>query len=207
VNNNSMADRPPISKDLDTEELMHLALTANQAGDHENSILYLKEVLKTEPDHGYALYLLGAQHAQLKMFARAIEEIARAIEVEPEIPATAHFQLGLLYLTSGAVPEAMMAWAPLDALGENDALFVFKRGLVHMIQDEFPECIENLERGIQINALYPALNKDMQMFADKAREAMLGKGPVPTRDAAAPTEPVPASRSADLSAYRSDSDD
>ena len=100
-----------------------------------------------------------------------------------------------------------MAWVPLDALGEDDPLFVFKRGLVHLIQDEFAESIENLERGIQINALYPTLNTDMQKFADKARDAMLGKGPVPATSTEESQEPTPVGRSADLSAYRPASED
>jgi hypothetical protein len=78
---------------------------------------------------------------------------------------------------------------------------------VHLIQDEFAECIDNLERGIQINALYPTLSKDMQMFAEKARQAMLGQSQVSTPDVGSPSEPASASRSADLSAYRTDSDD
>jgi tetratricopeptide (TPR) repeat protein len=197
----------PSSPEADVEELMHLALRANEQGEHEKVIGYLKRVLAAEPDNGYALYLLGAQHAQLKMYARAIDEISRAIEVEPDIPATAHFQLGLLYLTSGAVPEALLAWGPLDGLGEDDPLFLFKRGLAHLVQDEFAECVENLQRGIEINALYPALNRDMQMFADRAKDAMLGKKPRPPgADAPAPAE-SPRSRAADLSAYRPDADD
>ena len=206
----TMAD--PLSSDanLDTEELMHLALKANERNDTEQVIAYLKRVLGAEPDNGYALYLLGAQHAQLKMYARAIEEMSRAIEVEPNIPATCHFQLGLLYLTSGAVPEAMMAWAPLDQLEEDDPLRLFKRGLVHLIQDEFEACVEDLERGIALNPLYPDLSRDMQMFADKAKEALQeqtaaagqpGVTTTPTR------EPAAGRRSADLSAYRSDPED
>ena len=193
--------------DLDVEELMHLALKANERNDTEQVIGYLKRILSAEPDNGLALYLLGAQHAQMRMYARAIEEMSRAIEVEPNIPPTAHFQLGLLYLTSGTVPEALLAWTPLDQLEEDDALRLFKRGLVHLIQDEFEACVENLERGIAANALYPDLSRDMQKFADKAKEAMQNRPAASSPDIAPTAEPAPVRRSADLSAYRPDPED
>ena len=202
-----MADPSTPNADLDTEELMHLALRANEQADTEKTIGYLKQVLSAEPENGMALYLLGAQHAQMKMYGRAIAEMEQAIEVEPNIPATAHFQLGLLYLTSGAVPESLRAWLPLDQLGENDALFLFKRGLVHLIQDEFPECIENLEKGIAVNVLYPALSIDMQKFADKARAAMLQPKPVAQPEAAEARQAPKGPAGADLSAYKPEADD
>lgn len=202
-----MADSSTPKADLDTDELMHLALRANEQADTEKTIGYLKQVLSVEPENGMALYLLGAQHAQMKMYGRAIAEMEQAIEVEPNIPATAHFQLGLLYLTSGAVPESLRAWLPLDQLGENDALFLFKRGLVHLIQDEFPECIENLEKGIAVNVLYPALSIDMQKFADKARAAMLQPKPVAQPEAAEARQAPKGPAGADLSAYKPEADD
>ena len=202
-----MADPSTPKADLDTEELMHLALRANEQADTEKTIGYLKQVLSVEPENGMALYLLGAQHAQMKMYGRAIAEMEQAIEVEPNIPATAHFQLGLLYLTSGAVPETMRAWLPLDQLGKDDALFLFKRGLVHLIQDEFPECIENLEKGIAVNVLYPALSIDMQKFADKARAAMLQPKPVAQPEAAEAKQAPKGPAGADLSAYKPEADD
>ena len=47
----------------------------------------------------------------------------------------------------------------------------------------------------------------MQKFADKARDAMLGKGPVPATAVEESQEPAAVGRSADLSAYRPASDD
>jgi tetratricopeptide (TPR) repeat protein len=206
---------------LDNDELMHLALQANDTDDIETVIGYLKRVLANDPNHGSALYLLGAQHAQMGMFDRAVEEMTRAVEVDPNIPSAAHFQLGLLHLTSGRVPEAITAWAPLDQLEQDDALLLFKRGLIHLIQDEFADCIELLEYGITMNNLHPALDKDMQMFADKAKEVMLANNAAATPDESGSIadtpipsaeitddEPAPSpAKQADLSAYKPDTDD
>jgi hypothetical protein len=83
------------------------------------------------------------------------------VELEPDLP-TAHFQLGLLYATNGMAPEAVNAWSALDKLGEDDPLYIFKRGLTHLIHDEFKACCEDLNRGILLNQANPALNNDMQ---------------------------------------------
>lgn len=198
-----MTTQDSSTETLDVEELLHLALDANEGGDGEKVINYLKRLLALQPDHGMALYLLGAQHAQMRMYDRAKEEMARAVEVEPNIPPTAHFQLGLLHLTSGEVPQAMAAWSPLEALEENDALFLFQRGLTSLIRDDFAGCIADLQAGIASNDLYPALNADMQLFTDRARAAMDAQ---PEADEAS-TVASESSRRANLSAYESDSDD
>lgn len=146
---------------LDTQELFHLALKAMEHDQTEQAILHLKLLLDNEPEHGRAHYLLGALHAEIGMYERAIEDMQRAVELEHDIP-TAHFQLGLLYATNGMAAEAQQAWAALDKLGENDPLFIFKRGLTHLIHDEFEACAEDLNKGIQLNQMNPTLNNDMQ---------------------------------------------
>lgn len=198
-----MSDSKSQNALLDTEELMHLALKATETGDGDKVLKYLKQLLDIEPNNAMALYLLGAQHAQMGMYDRGKDEMARAVELEPNIPPTAHFQLGLLHLTSGEVPKAMAAWAPLDKLGDEDPLNLFKHGLAYLAQDEFAKCIEYLEKGIAVNDRYPALNPDMQTFMDKAREAL---GGTPS-SAEKPAATAQRRRQADLSAYESDSED
>jgi tetratricopeptide (TPR) repeat protein len=152
---------------LDSEELMHLAMHAQ---DHEQAIGYLKRVLEIAEDNGKAYYLLGAIHAEIGMYERAAEEMTKAVELEPNLP-TAHFQLGLLHITSGRINEAEHAWQPLDQLGESDPLFLFKRGMLHLVKDEFDACIDDLNRGIALNNLNEALNNDMRNIIDKADAA------------------------------------
>jgi Flp pilus assembly protein TadD len=152
---------------LDSEELMHLAMVAEN---HEQAIAYLKRVLELSQDNGKAYYLLGAIHAEIGMYDRAIEEMTRAVDLEPDLP-TAHFQLGLLYITSGRVEEAENAWRPIDDLGESNPLFLFKRGILHLANDEFDACIADLNLGISQNNLNEALNDDMYKIITKAEQA------------------------------------
>jgi Flp pilus assembly protein TadD len=189
---------------LDTEELMHLALHATENDQPEQAIDYLKRLLEISQDNGKAYYLLGAVHAEIGLYDRAVEEMAKAVELEPNLP-TAHFQLGLLHVTSGRVDAAEQSWRPLDALGENEPLFLFKRGMLHLVHDRFEACIEDLRRGIALNTLNEALNNDMRNIIARAETARLNlPGSAVESDA-----PRPASGSGHhvlLSAYHRDDD-
>lgn len=145
---------------LDADELLHLALEASRQDKHEDSITYLKRALTQAPEDARLHYLLGAEHAQIGLYDRAVEEMQQAVKINPGLE-TAHFQLGLLHITSGRVEAAQEAWKPLDKLGAEHPLFLFKTGLLHLAKDEFKECEQNLRRGMAVNKLNAALNNDM----------------------------------------------
>jgi tetratricopeptide (TPR) repeat protein len=169
---------------LDVDELMHLALHAANKNQPEKAIDHLKQLLDILPKNGKAYYLLGALHAEIGMYDRAIEEMTKAVELDPNIP-TAHFQLGLLYITSGRVEEAKKAWKALDTLGEKDPLFLFKRGMLSLAQDDFAACIADLQQGISLNKVNPNLNNDMQKIITSAEQALekQDKNPLPQKTA------------------------
>jgi Flp pilus assembly protein TadD len=122
--------------------------------------------------------------------------MAKAVELDPSL-VTAHFQLGLLYITSGRVAEAEAAWRPLDKLGTDHFLHLFKSGMLHLVRDQFKESADCLERGIKANNFNEALNNDMRRVLRDVQER-LGKQASP---AAQPEVPVRASARV-LSAYR-----
>ena len=104
------------TEDLDAEELLHLAIQASQADRHDQAITYLKRAQAKAPENANIAYFLGAEHAQIGLYQRAMEEMAQALELNPALH-TARFQLGLLYLTSGLAAPATEALGPLTALG------------------------------------------------------------------------------------------
>lgn len=149
------------SSELDAEELLHLAMNASAEGKHEDAISSLKRALALAPREGRIHYMLGAEHAQIGLYDRAAEEMARAVQLDPRLD-TAHFQLGLLHITSGRPEQAAAAWKPLDALGVEHPLYMFKTGLLCLARDEFKECAHLLEKGIERNKANAALNNDMR---------------------------------------------
>lgn len=171
---------------LDAEELLQLAIRASESNRHEDALGFLKRAIDQSPDDAKLHYMLGAEHAQIGLYDRAAEEMAKAVALDPKLH-TAHFQLGLLHITSGRVPEADGAWKALDSLGERHPLYLFKTGLLHLVRDEFEQCQDMLKRGIALNNFNEALNRDMQRVLD---------------DVAARNAPAPVATSADASTLK-----
>jgi tetratricopeptide (TPR) repeat protein len=170
------------STELTTDELMHLALHAVGQNTPDKAIAFLKRLLSIEPDNGKAHYLMGAVHAEIGMHTQAAEEMTCALDLEPDLH-TARFQLGLLNLTSGKVDEAEQVWTGLDILGDQDPLYLFKKGMLHLVKDEFEQCVELLKAGIEVNTFNEDLNSDMRRVIIDAEKATAQQPTVDTEDA------------------------
>jgi hypothetical protein len=105
------------------------------------------------------------------MIDRAIDEMTLATTYAPELHM-ARFQLGLLHFTSANLPEAEKAWEPLAELPEDNPLFLFRSGLLHLAADEFALSVEQLKRGLERNTEHPSLNHDMRMLVEAAEQAI-----------------------------------
>lgn len=190
---------------LDTDELFHLALNATNSDKNEDAIEYLKRAQELSPDNANVIYLLGAVHAQIGMFDRAVDEMSKAVEIDPSM-SSAHFQLGMLYITSGRRKEAENAWLALDDLGEEHPFYLFKTGLLHLANDEFSECIDCLKRGIEVNDINEPLNHDMRKVLASAEQALEQRGKVRSiMEKATAPQKSPTKRL--LSAYENENDE
>ncbi|OUS29783.1 hypothetical protein A9Q99_08110 [Gammaproteobacteria bacterium 45_16_T64] len=150
---------------LDHEELFHLALQASSTGDHDKAIRYLKEGITLSPTAKF-YYILGAQHAEIGMFDRAVEEMTKALELDGSMH-TARFQLGLLQLTMNDVDGATLTWSGLDQLQDQDSLKLFKMGILTAVTGDFAKALELANKGIENNLENPALNKDMSNLIER----------------------------------------
>jgi tetratricopeptide (TPR) repeat protein len=165
----------PHSTRLDQEELLHLAIEASREQRHGDAIDYLKQAVERSDSNYKALYLLAAEHAQIGMTERAIEEFNKALSIEPNLPP-ARFQLGLLFLCNARVQEALTAWAPLEDLEDRDPYLHFKRGLENLSCDDFAGCERELKRGMELNTVNAALNTDMQRVLDDVAAHLAKQG-------------------------------
>ena len=121
-------------------------------------------------------YLLGAELAQAAEYERAVAEMTRALQLQPNLH-TARLQLGLLYLTLGQPAQSLATWQPLDALDPQAYLRLFKEGLEALIRDDFVRCVALLEAGIRANTQNAPLNQDMGRLISKARAATSQRKP------------------------------
>jgi hypothetical protein len=101
-------------------------------------------------------------------------------------------------LSSNRRAEAISAWQPLEALGDNHPLSLFKRGLEALARDEFAACRDFLQRGMQLNTENLPLNGDMQKVLDALPKTLPeGSGEDATQSDSAKSE-----ANVFLSAYR-----
>jgi len=145
-----------------------------------HSLSSLENALAANPRNAELHYLMGAELAQAGRYDHAVAAMTRALELQPPLPI-ARFQLGLLHLTMGHPEEAVSVWQPLEQLKDEAAVKHFKRGLEALIHDDFPQCIEWLEKGIALNSTNAPLNRDMGLIIAKAREALNPKAGTPLR--------------------------
>jgi Tfp pilus assembly protein PilF len=155
---------------LDADELVALALRATQRGDTQAALGHLERAVARDPRHGPAHHLRAGLYAGQKRFDLAIPEMQLAVELDAD-PAPARFELGMMLLSTGRIEEARRAWQPLEALGEEHALFLFQRGMLAMVADRFDETLADLERGIARNHANPSLNREMQKVIERVRRA------------------------------------
>ena len=163
---------------LDSEELLQLAVLDSAADRHDTAIVKLKKAVSLNPRNAKALYLLGAEHAEIGLMERAIEEMTQALEIDSGLE-TAHFQLGLLLYSLGRIPEASDRWDRLEYLGENHPLVAFKTGLLLLTDNKLEEAEQML-----VNACDSAASASAPLKADiekvlantrRHREQLAGK--------------------------------
>ncbi|MDH5229505.1 MAG: tetratricopeptide repeat protein [Gammaproteobacteria bacterium] len=158
---------------FDNDELLNLALDASRKEDFQKSLELLKAVIGQDDKNAKAHYLLGAVHAQLSLYDKAVDDLARALDIDPNLDS-ARFQLGLLFISSHRLDDAIQVWEKLDRLGDDNPLVLFKTGLVHLANDEYDQCIRLLEQGIEKNNILESLNNDMRKIMASAQSALDG---------------------------------
>lgn len=162
---------------LDNEELMFVALDAVNNSRFGEGLAVLKTLLRREPDHANARYLLAAQHAQLGMFERAETGFRALLETSPGF-TVARFQLGQLLLMREAMAEAKAVLSPL--LGGDDALGAYARALCAFADGDHPAVLRELDEGLRLPQAVPTLATDMQALRARLTEA--GAQPSPHED-------------------------
>jgi len=148
-----------------------LSLQATRRGDSVRAMQYLRRALELAPGSAQAWVLLAGNLASMGDLKEAEDAFARALSIEPALHGT-RFQLGLLQLTQSNALAAESTWTPLEALGAEHPLYLFQRGLRHLIRNEFASCIADLRAGIYRNTESAALNRDMQKVIDQAQRAL-----------------------------------
>jgi tetratricopeptide (TPR) repeat protein len=152
--------------DFDAKELLYLAMNASNKGDKEAAIDFYKRSNELDCT-AETTYLLATEYADLKYYEKAIERMAEALAMRPEL-VTASIQLCLLYLIVGmeanasAVVEAMVEPKDPQLL----SFIGYKRGLAALLAGDQQCAIDHLSKGIADEVNNMALARDMQLIVN-----------------------------------------
>src|SRR6185312_11997246 len=136
---------PTLAGDQDLAELIALA-----GRDVPSGLARLEDLLQAHDADARLHFLRGSLLAAQQDYQQARAAFEAALRLEPGF-AVARFQLGLLELSSGEAAAAVETLRPLGTLPPDSALFLFARGLNHMIVDDFPTAIARLGEGMARN--------------------------------------------------------
>lgn len=149
---------------FDADEWLHLALHASATNNPHACMTYLKELLKQEPRHASALYLMAVQHAEIGLTKRAIGGMEAALALEPRLEM-ARFQLGLLLL-DGKAAAAREHFTMLKA-SSDAALRGYAEALIALSEGNTALAREKLALELSRPAGNSALSVLMQRLLDR----------------------------------------
>ncbi len=98
-----------------------------KAGDWEEAILQLKELVAIDSSHELANGMLASVYAQIGLTDKAADLFRQALRINPN-NVLATYQMGLVLLTAGRHQEALDAFRPM-LRDENDFLAHFHSAL------------------------------------------------------------------------------
>lgn len=140
-----------------------IAQLSSEEGLHELGVL-----LDRFPDDARLLFLRGSLQADVRNYEAAAADFGLSVEKDPAFHI-ARFQYGLLLLCLDRPERARQVWEPLEALGDDDGLLLFKRGLCSLIDGDVERGVATLQAGQRANAAFPPLNGDIQQLIDRAK--------------------------------------
>jgi tetratricopeptide (TPR) repeat protein len=154
--------------ELDTDELVQLASLELKRGQPGQALAYLKLAVDRGPEHAVAHFMLGVLHSGLGLVDRGINEIERALEIQPDLHI-ARVRLGLLLLQQGRVDECRECWEGLED-SQGTSIAHLTRGVLHFAEGRREEGWAEFEAGIAADDLDPELREIMQQVLDSVKD-------------------------------------
>src|SRR5262249_19259802 len=141
------------SSDLkrDNPELMgYLAALYRERKDLKGAITLLERMVARFPDNDRYRFTLGAAYDEANDKPRTIEQMQRAVELNPKNAAALNY-LGYTYAEMGVhLDEAESLIRRALALEPQDGFFVDSLGWVYYRRGDFRRAVEELERAVEL---------------------------------------------------------
>ena len=145
-----IATESPKGSDTD---LFHEALTLHQAGNLAEAANLYHKILKNEPEHVDAIFLLGTLNIQQGNLELATTFLKKTISLKPDHVA-AHNNLGTALQSQGRLSEAVVIYNRIIDLKPDYAEAHINLGNVFQEQGKFDEAMECYTRVIELQPDY-----------------------------------------------------
>jgi tetratricopeptide (TPR) repeat protein len=110
-----------------------LAYQNHKKNNFKNAENLYKEVLKTDPNHFEANFLLGTLSMQIKKFDNAKQLLQKAIKIQPNNP-DAHYNLGCVFKELGQLDKAIVYFDKVLNIKTDYIEAYFNRGITKNLQ-------------------------------------------------------------------------
>ena len=145
----------------EAEALLQAGLVASRHDDSERALHFFARASAANPSGAMPHFLIGSEFAALGQMDKAEAEIANAVLLAPGLHL-ARYQLGLLQFSAGRGAVALVTWAPLLALGDDQALSRYVLGFAALAQDDFTSAQNHFDSGLALHQDNPAVATDIR---------------------------------------------
>ena len=144
---------------------------SNSQLDEKRLLATIKQAVQQFPDSAELLFLFGSELAQQQQYQAAIDQLTRAVELNPEFKI-ARFQLCLLLVNGQMWSLFEPHVLTLKQLPESDFLHHFAQGLHLLVQQpvelaQLAAAKDFLHSGIELNKENQALNLDITAMIER----------------------------------------
>ena len=137
------------------DDLIRTGLSYHQQGNIARAETYYQEVLKLDRKNFHATYLLGLMAAQTGRHDQAVELIARAIAIDPNLP-DAHYNRGNSLLALQRLDQALKSYDRAVALEPGYLEAWANRGSVLLALARFDQALVSYDKVIGLKPNEPA---------------------------------------------------
>ena len=117
---------------LSPDILLKQGMQLDQTGQHDAAAVIYRQILEQQPDHAFALYLLGAIALRSGKLDTAVEMIGSAI-LNNSKESVFHLSLGLALQKRGDLNDALNAYDIALCLAPQNPFATFRRAVVLMM--------------------------------------------------------------------------
>lgn len=137
----------PVTQQSSPDALLQQGIQLDQAGQHDAAAKLYRQILEQQPDHAYALHLLGADALRRGELDAAVDLIGVAVQANSKEPVFYLF-LGQALQKRGDLSDALAAYDCALGLAPDFSTAMFRRSTVLMALQRVPDAMAGFRQAL-----------------------------------------------------------